>query len=283
MITIGIDLGASHIGIATVDNQKEIMDKKYILFNEKVSNNTLTRIIVKTVYELLRNRKLNIESVEKVGIGLPGGVNIEKGIFYGSNYHMLDIEEFNIKDILQNELQRYVFIENDCNCAILCEANKGILKKYNSGIMFTIGTGLGISIIRKQHNKIILGNESEIKSIIDINDKKYIRSFNRLTKWYEDRIGIVNIKRSKIFEDLMEGSSIAYDTLSFYLDNMIRGIDIVSRKLKIYNICIGGGLSEYEEHYINVLKKRLPNLNIDVAKYKNDSAIIGSTFLPTTK
>ena len=176
MNKIGIDLGASHIGIGITDEKGLLINKKYILFRNKIEKNYLIDIIQKNIYELLDNKKINLSNIESIGLGLPGGVKKHEGIFYGSKYYMLNIEEFNIKEVLNSIFKKKIYIENDCNCAMLCEAQKGALKNCSDGLMFTLGTGVGISIMKKINSKITLGDEIQIKKIIDINNKTYIRS-----------------------------------------------------------------------------------------------------------
>lgn len=38
-------------------------------------------------------------------------------------------------------------------------------------------------------------------------------------------------------------------------------------------------MSEYSEFYIDKIREKLPNLNIHIAKYKNDLGIIGAALL----
>ena len=40
-------------------------------------------------------------------------------------------------------------------------------------------------------------------------------------------------------------------------------------------------MSEYSQYFIDDIKNGLPNLNINIAKYRNDSGIIGGALLET--
>ena len=308
MYKIGIDLGASHIGIGIVDKNSKLVNKRSILFKNKIDKGELLKIIKENIFKLLNEINVKIDKINCIGLGMPGGINKDEKIFYGSFYYMLNIDKFNVKDELSKIFNKDdILIENDCNCAMLCEASLGSLKNFNNAIMFTIGTGLGISTMRRYNSKIILGNEDEVKRINDINDRKYIKSFKRLAWWYKEekekfcklghennskkinftkltqedggKSNVANFKREEIFDDYINKDTIAKDMLYYYLDIMIEGLNIISNNLEIYNICIGGGFSEYSKYYINYLNERLPNLNITVSKFKNNSAIIGAALL----
>lgn len=48
---------------------------------------------------------------------------------------------------------------------------------------------------------------------------------------------------------------------------------------KIKDIVIGGGISEHSKYFVDDIKNRLQNINIHIAKYCNDSGIIGAALL----
>jgi len=88
------------------------------------------------------------------GIGLPGQVDQEKGIF---------IEGPNLPGFINvpaaRELSRMlnvpVRVDNDANCAALAEFSVGAAGEYSSGMLVTLGTGVGGGIIL--NNEIVHG------------------------------------------------------------------------------------------------------------------------------
>ena len=72
----------------------------------------------------------NNPNVEGIALSMPGAVDSDGGIIYGSsaiNY----IHGPNIKEDLQNRFHKPVELENDANCAALAEVWKGVAKDEN--------------------------------------------------------------------------------------------------------------------------------------------------------
>ena len=90
MYKLGIDIGASHIGLGLYDTtKKKLTKKKYIPYKapSKIFNKIFKGIITKNYVNYLIKKIdsfLNDTKVEYIGIGCPGGVDPEQGIFYGS-------------------------------------------------------------------------------------------------------------------------------------------------------------------------------------------------------
>ena len=92
---------------------------------------------------------------------------------------------------------------------------------------------------------------------------KPIKTKGRLSIWnYYDEKEIVNILKDIEYGWLDKNKKINYE---------------------INDFCIGGGMSEYSKYFIDEIRKNLPNINICIAKYKNDSGIIGAALLEKIK
>lgn len=280
MYKLGIDIGASHIGLGLYDtSKKKLTKKKYIPYKapSKIFNRVFKKIITKNYINYLIKKIdsfLNDTKVEYIGIGCPGGVDPEQGIFYGSKE--LVVGKINFK----KEFSKYnceVYVDNDCNCAAIGEA---LNNDYDKFFMVTIGTGVGFSLIRKTRKKILLAKDETIWKIIELNKKsdtktKYIKSFKKLSEIYNERQK-KKLPREAIFDDIRNNK----DILEKYITDFVDGINIISKEIKIKNICIGGGFSLYKRHYFRTLTERLPKQNIFIAKNFNDAGILGAVHLP---
>ena len=284
MYKLGIDIGASHIGLGIYDSKnKRLIKKKYIpyqrpfkIFN-KVFNNYITQkyinYLIKNIDNFITNYKINY-----IGIGCPGGVDINNAIFYGSE--ALVVGKINF----QQALKKYncpIYIDNDCNCAAIGEA---LENNYHEFLMITIGTGVGFSLIKKINNKVLLSKDERIWEILRINKvpntkhTKYISSFKRLSKSYNEK-NKTKHERNAIFNDVENNQ----DLIDDYIKNFVTGINLINEKIPLKNICIGGSFSLYHEHYLTKLQNQLNDFNIFIAKNHNDSGIIGATNLPINR
>lgn len=284
MYKLGIDIGASHIGLGIYDSKKnKLIKKKYLPYKRpsKIFNKVLTKITTKKyVKSLIRNidKFIRDYKIEYIGIGCPGGVDTKESIFYGSK--ILVVGKIDFKE----ELKKYncpVYIDNDCNCAAVGEA---LQNDYDKFLMVTIGTGVGFSLIKKKKGKILLAKDEIIWQILELNKipntkhGKYISSFKSLSERYNK---IINKKlpREAIFDDIKNNKNL----LNKYIDDFSMGINLINKKIRLKNICIGGGFSSYKKYYLKDLQRNLEKYNIFIARKNNDSGIIGATQLPIKK
>ena len=280
MLKLGIDIGASHVGLGLYDTtKKKLKKKKYIPYKHpsKIFNKIFRGILTKKYIKFLL-KKIDIflgdTKVEYIGIGCPGGVDTENGIFFGSKELVVGKIDF------KKEFSKYnceVYVDNDCNCAAVGEAMNN---DYDKFFMITIGTGVGFSLIRKTRKKILLAKDETIWKIIELNKKndtkaKYIKSFKKLSEIYNERQK-KKLPREAIFEDIRNNK----DILEKYITDFVDGINIISKEIKIKNICIGGGFSLHKRYYLREMQNRLPKHELFVAKNFNDAGIIGAVHLP---
>lgn len=280
MKNIGIDIGASHISCGLYNISTQILENKIYLLNKMdktvdidISTRHFINIIINLIDRLIIENNININEISSIGLGCPGGTDKENGIFLGSS--SLNVSEINFR----TELKKYntkVFVENDCTCAGICES---YINNLNNFIMFTLGSGLGISYM--QDYKCI---DEIVWDIFKINKKmgnnhdKYIKSFNSLSRRYNE-IKNENYVRCEIFKCLEKGDKDAENVLKNYIINFIDGIRIIQNHYPVKDIVIGGGMSEYSKYFIYDIRKEFQNINIHIAKHKNDSGIIGGALL----
>ena len=281
MYKLGIDIGINNIGLGIYDTKtKQLIKKKYISYKKSsaimkktlrsINTKNYLKFLIKKIDSFLGNTK-----IEYIGVACPGKVNTEKNIFFGSKE--LHVTKINFNKVLK-KYNCPVYIENDCNCVALGEA---LSNKYDKFLMITIGTELGFSLVRKTRNKISLANDEKLKTVIELNkipntkNKRYIESFKYLSELYNKRQN-ETLPREAIFEDLRHNK----DIIEKYITNFSKGINLINKKVKIKNICIGGSFSLHKRHYLQKMKNNLPKHEIFIAKNYNDAGIIGAINLP---
>lgn len=283
MYKLGIDIGASHIGLGLYDkSKKKLIKKKYIPYRPhakalgKVSLGILTKkyvsLLIKKIDSFLDDNK-----IDYIGIGCPGKVDTEKAIFYGAKE--LGVGRINFK----KEFKKYnceVFVENDTACAALGEAINNTHDKF---FMISVGTGVGFTIIKKNRNKISLANDETVKRINSLNKKEksklnYIRSFKSLSESYNKRKK-KKLPREAIFDDLKDNK----DLLDNYLNDFIEGLKLIVKEFKIKKICIGGGFSLHKRYFFRTLHDAFPKQEIFITKNFSDAGILGTVNLPIKK
>ncbi|HIR48785.1 MAG TPA: ROK family protein [Candidatus Faecimonas gallistercoris] len=284
MYALGIDIGASHIGLGIYDTiTKRLIKTKYIKYDRpfKIWNYLGVK---RTTMKYIRFLKRNIDEfigenkIEKIGVGCPGGVDCKNGIFFGSKALVVGKIDFRL------EFEKYhcpVYVENDANCAAV-----GVVSgsEENTFLMITIGTGVGFSLVKNENSRIILAEDPVIWKILDANKvpgtkhDKYISSFKRLSKKYNQQQH-KKLPREEIFCDIENGHQLIDD----YIDNFVIGIKKINRVVPIKNICLGGSFSMYHKYYLEKVQKELPDFHIFISSSFNDAGIIGAALLPVLK
>lgn len=150
---IGIDLGGTNIGIGMVDDDCNIVYKTSMATKKEGTYKEIVFDIASLVTQTLKATGINKEKIEGVGIGVPGIVDPVTGIVIevvNLGWKNVDI----VKD-LSELLGLAVFVGNDATVAGVAEHAIGAMKGYNSGVLLTLGTGIGAGIII--NNKVFEG------------------------------------------------------------------------------------------------------------------------------
>jgi len=132
--TVALDIGGTKTAFAAVKDA-------HILARQQASTPQDTAgflaMLCQGIEELMNIMQA---PMDKIGIGFPGAC--QKGVvLYASN--LLFLNGVDIKGFLQNKYRCPVYMENDANCAALGEYLYGALQGAHTGLMVTLGTGVG--------------------------------------------------------------------------------------------------------------------------------------------
>lgn len=100
---------------------------------------------------------LETESLNQGLICISSPCNYSKGALRGSSFVEYLVDKDIIADFKQN-FNKQILIENDGNCAILCEHWIGHAKESKNAICLVIGSGIGGGVILD--NKLLKGDEN---------------------------------------------------------------------------------------------------------------------------
>lgn len=277
---LGVDIGGTHIGIGVVNGERVI---------EKIEESTSKTNVVEFI---IKNAKAYMDkyNIELLGIGYCG--TVKNGIIEKSPN--LNIEECNIKGILEKELNLPIIIRNDAKCAGLAEKYYGAMKEYSDCVLLTIGTGIGGAyfyngslleprkysgfefghmVIEKEGRKCNCGNLGCFEQYASITAlKREVKNELNITEELE------GIELKKIIEENIQALE---PVLEKYSENLAIGISNIIRILEPEIIVLGGSFAYYKDilldrviKYIKAFNKEKPI--IEIAKLKNDAGMIGA-------
>lgn len=142
---IGIDLGGTNIGIGVVDKDCKILYQTSVPTKKERTYKEIVIDIASLVINTLKAVKMDKDQIEGIGIGVPGIVDPTTGVVVevvNLRWNNVDIAK-DLKEILNVP----IFVGNDATVAGVAEYVVGAMKGYSSGVLLTLGTGIGAGII----------------------------------------------------------------------------------------------------------------------------------------
>lgn len=166
---IGIDLGGTHVRVALVSEDGTIIQEIKRETRIDLGREYVVENIIKMIEELE-----GYQEALGIGMAVPGPVNqFTRTMTIATN--LPGFKGYNFAEIIEQRLNKPVFVDNDANMAGLAEAVLGAGKDYPFVYYITISTGIGGALIinHKVHSGA-LGYAGEVANIvIDRNRQKY--------------------------------------------------------------------------------------------------------------
>lgn len=144
---IGIDLGGTNVRAGLVSNN-EISG----VISSRIASAGSVDDVMQDIFRVT-DQVMN-DSVKAIGIGVPGVVDVDKGIVYDVQ-NIKSWKQVTLKDYMQDRYRVPVQVNNDANCFALGEKYFGKAQGSDSFIGLIVGTGLGAGVVI--NNKIFAG------------------------------------------------------------------------------------------------------------------------------
>ncbi|MBB6444917.1 ROK family glucokinase [Bacillus benzoevorans] len=316
---IGIDIGGTTTKIALLTNDGAMIEKCAIRTPNKDSGFFLSVTVPEAVKNLCGHHQMTKEHVAGIGVGAPGPVHQETGMFYEiTNLDWPD--HYPVKEILEKSIGLPVRINNDANCAALGEMWKGAGMGARDLLCITIGTGIGGGVI--VHGSIvhgIRGAAGEIGHITSVltNGAPCNCGKKGCLETVSSATGIVRLAEERIHQDrdpgkrltslLAEnGSLTAKDVFSLAGIGDETALDVVNEAARYLGIAlaniantlnpeiiiVGGGVSKAGDVLLHPVKSTFAKYifpasagatEIKLAALGNDAGVIGAAWMVRTK
>lgn len=295
-ITIGVDIGGSHISSAAVnDNDFVIIPGTY--FSGAVDSKASKEVIIKKWAEIINQTIQIIQETydyslsDTIGIAfsMPGPFQYETGIAmfegndkYESLYNVSVAEELLKYLSTQNVSFRFL---NDASCFGVGGSLKQESELNSKVIAITLGTGFGAAFL---DNKLPITQGSNVPHNGCLWDKPFQDSIadnyfstrwflnqyesitgNKLTDGVKEIAGIEDYSTAKIFDDFATNLSefLAPFILDFDADLLILGGNI-AKSNRLF-------LAKFQEN----LKKKNIDISISIIENTEQTSILGSSYL----
>ncbi len=295
---LGIDIGGTNVKMGIVNSETGQISNFYShdSVSWRKSGHFVERLGEAIAIQLLDNK-----NIKKVGIGLPGMINLART----TPLEITAIPELNnvpIVDILKKRFDGVEFyLENDANAAALGEFYFGEEKINESYIFITLGTGVGgAAIIGKkvftggrgnamEPGHTPTGNGRVLERNIGKND--LLSMANAMRKEYQGNTQLPDdetISTTGLVAAASEGDELAIQIFEKVGELLGESLCHLVAILDINLILVGGGLSASFDYILPSMKKKMEywltkyhaeGLNITRATLGNDAGLLGAASL----
>lgn len=145
--SIGIDLGGTKVLTGIVDkNSGKVI--AYIKKKTKKNKGTekIVQKIINSIKEVLQDSKISIDEIDEIGLGAAGQIDRNNGIILSAPN--LDCINLDIKNILEKEFCKNIYVANDVEIAAIGEMYFGSGQGYSDFVCIFAGTGIGSGIVQ---------------------------------------------------------------------------------------------------------------------------------------
>lgn len=313
MYYVGIDLGGTNIAAGLVNEAGEIIYKESVPTNAQRPYTEIIKDMADLTLKVIKEAGVNIDEVEKIGIGSPGTPNCKEGILVFSGN--LNFRNVPIKAEMQKYIDLPVYLDNDANCAALAEGVVGSAKGTKHSVTITLGTGIGGGVIID--GKIYSGFNfagAEIGHMVincggvqcTCGRKGCWETYASATALIRQTVKAAQENPDSIINRIIEGdltkinAKTAFDAakqedeagnkvVQQYIKYIAEGIINVINIFMPEVVVIGGGVCKEGEYLLKPLRelvyagvfsrKEIPQTQIKTALMGNDAGIIGAAML----
>lgn len=309
---IGIDLGGTNVGIGIVDSENKLIYKDSIPTKRENGFNDIIEDIIALISKTINVNSIPKSHIQGIGIGIPGIVDPKSQIIIDCvNLRWNNVD---IKSAIEEKLSIPVFVGNDATVAGVAELVVGAMKGYHTGVLLTLGTGIGGGIIINGHvydgfhgigseiGHMIVGENyyncncgrngcletfSSSTAIIK-HARKLIEEGNDSAIMTEVKGNLNSIDGKVIFDQAKAGDKVACKVIGRMTNYLAIGIMNIISIVDPEVFVIGGGLSAAGEYFISMLREKVSQITyykgMDVGKILlsgigNDGGIIGAASL----
>ncbi len=307
------DVGGTFIKYALMDEEGTIIEKSKLPTPTKPGQNVPEFVeTIGGIYDSYQNQ----HDILGIAMGLPGQIDVERGIVYGGG-GIKYLDGVALGSLISKRCNGLkVAMENDGKCAALAEVWKGNASDSKDACVLVFGTGIGGGIVidRKIHrgNRLVAGEVSYMMADMTRDQAEGIVTAETVDDLVESMenmpfvnsvqmatFGIVikaaklkslpidEVDGVKIYEWYMEGDSEIAELLEdwyFHIAKLCCNIYVL---FDPDVILIGGGISaqplflEGIKRYVEKLKKVsnvFKGLRVDACRFLNDSNLLGALY-----
>ena len=148
MLHLGYDVGGTKVAAGLVDENKRIIAKLSHPFPKGTDGPSFAAFLRRMADGLCREAGISASDVPTIGVGLPGTLDEKRRTVIHA--HNLGFHQLPLAGLLGGVFpEAEIKLLNDADAATLAELKAGALQGCQSGLLLTLGTGLGGGIVSR--------------------------------------------------------------------------------------------------------------------------------------
>ncbi|KYC95068.1 ROK family glucokinase [Heyndrickxia sporothermodurans] len=314
----GIDLGGTTTKLAFINENGDIVHKWEIDTDNSEKGKNILKNISDSIDQKLERLNKEKEILLGIGIGVPGAVDLKKGIIYEA-VNLGWEDNLPVVQALGELTGLPVAIDNDANCAALGEMWKGAGQGAKDLLCVTLGTGVGggvivnkqivhgvkgaageighITVIPENGSPCNCGKTGCLETVASATGISRIATENLHTYKNDSRMKDIFAKQGRlsakdVFDCANENDQLAkkiVDQVAFYLGLTLANI---GNSLNPEKIVIGGGVSKAGDTLLAPISSYFrkfafstvaQSTSLHLATLGNDAGVIGAAWLIKSK
>lgn len=271
---LAFDIGGTFIKADIYDENIESKNA-FLEVKTQVDYKNKTNEILNQLKKIVEDYKKNYE-IDGIAISSAGVCDSDLKVISYAGESIPGYTNCDFK-ALERDFNIEVSLLNDVDSALLAESFKGSLKEYKNGVMITVGTGIGGSILID--SKILKGHNWASAEVGYMKTPKgvwqNIASASFLVSRYEQLSLRKNLNGKIFFEDYEKGKKEAHQVMDEFIENLCLGMMNILYILNLEVFVIGGGIFNRSDILIPLIRK-------EIEKNIEDKKFIPKKILPAT-
>jgi glucokinase len=279
-LQLGFDIGGTNIKAGIINDNMEILAKRSVPFPHVGGYKKVVDILEDLTYDMKNELEGFIGQFRSIGIAVAGDIDPTGAIVIDA--HNLGFHNVPLKQEMQDRFPEIpVLIGNDGNIMALAELYAGALKGCHTGVLITLGAGVGGGIIL--NGKMFNGGLEhgvELGHMIMMHGGETCTCGNKgcvesvcTATWLiaqgkavlaEEKDSLICLKAKNdpekitaktVIDSAKEGDSAAKEIVDKYVDYLSSAIITIIAVLDPQIIAIGGGVSLAGDFLLDPIKK----------------------------
>jgi predicted NBD/HSP70 family sugar kinase len=141
VVSVAMDQFITRIAIMDMTNEFVFREEKFELSLH--NNSEALPFLVKKIEDVVKKSGIPLNKIAGAGIGMPGFVDVKKGI----NHSFLHTTGKSLTEYISDEIKLPVFIDNDSSLIALAELKFGAARCKKNAMVINAGWGVGLGMI----------------------------------------------------------------------------------------------------------------------------------------